>query len=449
MREINIDIPPAYLNYIYDWNYEKYVLVGGYGSGKSYETALKIILKLLKEKRKCLIVRDVAETLRESCWDLIYEILDSMDLVTEETAKKRRIGKVYAKRSPLGFEFPNGSRIIFRGMDKPSKAKSINGVSIVWIEEASEISVEAYKELLGRLRIPDVSMHYILTTNPVGKDNWVYNMFFVRMNEDGTKTIILDDEKLYKKKVMVNAKTNTYYLHSTPDDNVFLPDAYIKRLDELSEYDPDLYRIARLGHFGVNGIKVLPNFVVADNAKEFKAKIKSIDDNYKRIGMDFGFEISFNAVVKMAIDDKEKILYIYDEYYKNKKTDPETARDLKEWDINIKNQTIRADSAEPKTIRYYVLSGFNMVGAKKGQGSRLENVKKCRRFKKIVCSPKCKNTIRELKDLVYAKDRDGNIIYDEFNIDPHTFSAIWYGLDGYEVADIKKRKSNTNNSKTA
>ena len=37
----------------------------------------------------------------------------------------------------------------------------------------------------------------------------------------------------------------------------------------------------------------------------------------------------------------------------------------------------------------------------------------------------------------YAKDKNENTIYDEFNIDPHTFSAIWYALDTYEVADVK------------
>ena len=36
------------------------------------------------------------------------------------------------------------------------------------------------------------------------------------------------------------------------------------------------------------------------------------------------------------------------------------------------------------------------------------------------------------------KDKKGNIIEDEFNIDPHTFSAIWYALDGYEVTDLKQ-----------
>ncbi|CRG02958.1 Phage terminase large subunit [Streptococcus pneumoniae] len=79
-----------------------------------------------------------------------------------------------------------------------------------------------------------------------------------------------------------------------------------------------------------------------------------------------------------------------------------------------------------------------MSGAKKFQGSRLANTKKVKRFKKIYCSTACPNIRRELRNLTYKKDKNGNIILDEFNIDPHTFSAIWYGLDGYEVSDLKE-----------
>lgn len=84
-----------------------------------------------------------------------------------------------------------------------------------------------------------------------------------------------------------------------------------------------------------------------------------------------------------------------------------------------------------------------MYGAKKYIGSRLQNTKKMKRFRKIVCSPRCKNTIRELKELTYKKDNQGNVVYDEFNIDPHTFSALWYALDTYTVADVKKTKTNS------
>lgn len=98
---------------------------------------------------------------------------------------------------------------------------------------------------------------------------------------------------------------------------------------------------------------------------------------------------------------------------------------------------------EPKTIQFYRQQGFNMYGCKKYIGSRLQNTKKVKRFKKIVCSPRCKNTIRELKELTYAKDNQGVMKQDEFNIDPHTFSAIWYALDTYTVADVKPIKTNS------
>ena len=41
------------------------------------------------------------------------------------------------------------------------------------------------------------------------------------------------------------------------------------------------------------------------------------------------------------------------------------------------------------------------------------------------------------KDLTYAENKNGELLEDEFNIDPHTFSAIWYALDHYEVTDLK------------
>ncbi|MFB8733881.1 terminase large subunit [Bacillus sp. SL00103] len=74
-----------------------------------------------------------------------------------------------------------------------------------------------------------------------------------------------------------------------------------------------------------------------------------------------------------------------------------------------------------------------MKATKKFQGFPAQYTKKVKRFKEIICSDKCPDVIRELKDLTFAVDKDGNIIEGEFNIDPHTFSAIWYGLDDYGV----------------
>lgn len=444
MAKATMNVSPAFDNFIFDWDYEKYLLIGSYGSGKSHAVVQKIILKLYEEKRKACVVRQVYETHKESTFDLIRQVLDDMGLLAEEGCRKHRT-KVCWRVSPLEFKFPNGSRIIFKGMDNTEKVKSLNDVSIVWIEECSEITLAAYLELLGRVRTSGVSMHFILTCNPVGKFNWVYQTFFEKTNEDGTTTRHLKDETLYTRKVV--AKSKMYYHHSTCDDNPFLPIGYILRLDELKRHDPALWMVARLGRFGTTGLRVLPQFEVMDSRLVDQA-VLGIESKFHKCGMDFGFEESYNAVVKIAIDHEHKWLYIYDEYYKNHMTDDRTAKDLEKWDPGIKEELIKADCAEPKAIQYYKQEGFKMRACKKladrkTEGSRIANTKKCKRFTRIICSSKCVNTIKELKDLTYKKNKDGSLDYGHFNIDPHTFSAIWYALDDYTVANVKDRQYNS------
>ena len=88
---------------------------------------------------------------------------------------------------------------------------------------------------------------------------------------------------------------------------------------------------------------------------------------------------------------------------------------------------IIADNEDPKAISYYRQKGYQMRACRnKFAGSRLSNTRKIKRFKKIICSPKCKNTIRELRDLTYLKKPNGDTVYDKFNIDPHAFDYIPY-----------------------
>jgi len=449
--EITKEVSERFADFVFDWDYETYLLVGGYGSGKSYHAALKIILKCLEEKRKVLVIREVYDTLTESCYDLFKEILNGMDLLTIDDDKQAFKTKVRALKSPMEFKFPNGSRIIFKGMDKPEKVKSLHGVSIVWLEECSEIKYEGYKEMLGRIRTPDVSMHFILTCNPVGRDNWVYRHFFVSLDEEGREHVILNDEELYAKRTLI--RNGVYYHHSIPDDNPWLPLQYIKRLEEIKTYDYPLYRVARWGRFGPSGTRVLPQFQVASDAKKFKEEIIRLGPENQYFGFDFGFEESYNAVVSMSVDLKNGILYIWDEIYMNHVTDdvfanlPEMQALKKRLDDLYKagyNKMIVADNEDPKAITYYRQNGFRIRACRnKFAGSRLSNTRKIKRFKKIICSPKCKNVIRELKDLTYLKKPNGDTVYDEFNIDPHTFSAIWYALDTVTVADVKEKNFNS------
>ncbi len=419
VKNVDFTLNDHFFDFVDDWNYKTYLTVGGYGSSKSYHVAVKLIKKLLEEKRKALVVREVFDTIRDSCYDLLMEVAEAMEVSEYITFTT----------SPMQVRFSNGSKIIFKGMDKPAKLKSLNGVSIVWIEECSEVKYAGFKEILGRLRHPNLSNHIILSTNPVSKNNWVFKHFF---HDKATNVKVIDEEELYQKRIMVVG--NTYYHHSTVDDNYFVPQDYIDQLDELQKHDPDLYRVARKGRFGVNGKIVFPQFTTMPYEKGMEA-IRKIRNPLKKNGMDFGFVESYNALLRLVIDQDEKILYIIWEYYSRDKDDTEIEEDIKEFKQT--QELIKADCAEPKTIRYFAKQGFRMRSCRKFKGSRSAYTKKVKRFKQIICLDNCTNAIAELQELTFAVDKDGNILEDEFNIDPHTLSAIWYALDDYEVEDLK------------
>lgn len=417
---MNIKTSEVFDDFIFDWNYKNYLLFGGYGSGKSYHAALKIILKLLTEKRTCLVVRNVFATLRESCYSLF-----------EEICAKLETGAIEFQKAPMQVKFGNGSRIIFRGLDNPAKLKSINDVSLIWIEEATEITYDGFKELIGRLRHPRLKLHMILTTNPAAKSNWLYKHFFEKAG--------VSDAELYAARRLMTGET--YYHHSTAADNYFLPKSYRETLNNIKSYDADLWRVAYLGQFGTPGTRVLPQFEIRPHG-EVMAAVNKISPRFFRNGLDFGFEVSYNALAQVAVNMGEKILYIYGEYYKNHQIDIELAGAIKPL---LNGALVKCDSASPKSIETLRRYGVNAVACRKwSEGQRravLANIQKIKRFHKIICSAECIHAVEELKNLVYATNKDGEIIEDTFNIDAHIFDAVVYALDDIDLLPAKRELS--------
>ena len=381
---------------------------------------MKIIMKMLQEKRTWLVVRNVYATLKDSTFSLFNEIIADLGLS----------GVIKSVKSPLEIHFPNGGKVIFRGGDDKEKLRSINNVSGIFIEELTEIKEELYKELVGRLRHPSLPLHMIMATNPVSKSSWVYKMFF-KDEENGR--VVLDDEDFYGQKGLVIGKT--YYHHSTYHDNRFLPKSYCENLEETKEYDPDYHRVAALGRFGTSGTRVLPNLEVMPHDEVMKA-VMAVKRPMRKIGCDWGFVTSYNALSDSVVDHDKKILYVTNEYYKKGITDIELADDLKA--MGYDKLIMKGDGAEPKTIYYLQQRGFRIRAAKKFPGSRKAYTKKMRMFKKIIISDKCVNHIKELKDLTFKVNPKTNEMYeDEYNIDAHTMSSLTYSLDDYELATFK------------
>ena len=73
MKNNEFAVNDHFEDFIFDWDYKFYFLVGGYGSSKSYHVATKLLLKLMQEKRKALVIREVYDSIRDSCFSLLKE----------------------------------------------------------------------------------------------------------------------------------------------------------------------------------------------------------------------------------------------------------------------------------------------------------------------------------------------------------------------------------------
>jgi phage terminase large subunit len=209
------------------WNKDRYlVLMGGGGSGKSVFTAQKIIVRMLTEvPHRFLVVRKVAKTLRESVFAELKAVISRWGL-----------GKLFAIREgDMRIRCVNGNEILFAGIDDPEKMKSIHGITSIWIEEASELSPEDYRQLDIRLRTP--TKHYkqmIITFNPIDVNHWLKKEFFDQKKPDCTT------------------------MHSTYKDNRFLPPEAVRVLEGFKDTDPYFYEVYALGQWGVLGKTVFP-----------------------------------------------------------------------------------------------------------------------------------------------------------------------------------------------
>lgn len=221
------------------------VLKGGAGSGKSRFAARKVIERCVNEAgHRMLVCRKVFNTLRESCYSLLVAEIENHYPGSGITATV----------SPMQITFPNGSVILFAGLDDVEKLKSIFRITSIWVEEASECDERDIDQLNIRLRDP--SPHYkqiILTFNPVSALHWLKRRFFDRPLPDVTAS------------------------HSTYRDNRFLPPEYGEKLEQYRDIDPYYYSVYALGEWGVLGQTVFP-------AAEVTARLAEVREEKLQLG---------------------------------------------------------------------------------------------------------------------------------------------------------------------
>lgn len=361
------------------------ILYGGAGSGKSFFAAQKLIIRLLGNKRqKFLVIRKVGKTLRNSVYARLKAQIAAWGLQNI----------IQARDGTLSFiNTLNGNEIITSGIDDPEKIKSIDGITGVWIEEASELAPDDFDQLDLRVRgIHHTYIQFILTFNPIIETHWLKKRFFDRVDPDAT------------------------ICHSTYLDNPFLDEGYRRRMEKLKDTNPHYYDVYALGKWGTLGGLVFNNWEVikAPNPSAF---------NLVYYGMDFGFNdpSAINAVAM-----RDGCLYILDELHGVEWTNQDLIREAEKWGLP-KNAIILADSAEPDRIMEFRRAGFRRVqGVKKGKGSRLSSYDWLKSLPKIYIADHCTETIKEFQGHKYLTDKDGNTLEEPEDFNNHHIDAIRY-----------------------
>lgn len=428
---MNVKMKKHFQEVFIDDDFDVLLMIGGYGSGKSFTGFLKTSIKATIEKRKILVVRKVFSTLKESCYEDLKEGLEIAGVLDEWKFIK----------SPLeATNLINGSKIIFRGMDDFRKIKSIKNIDYIIVEEADELSLNDLKELRKRLRVSGIKKHIIFMCNPISRGSSIYRMFFTE--EDGFN---FDEEELYLKRKLEkveeieleNGEVEQIKIkvhHSVYKDNPFLPATFIYELE--SEKDPRIKRIACYGKFGADGDLVLHNAAYEKNVYERYIQGKIFKEDYYR-GVDWGFSKSYTVGLKMAVNETLNELYIYWEYYKRRTITKDLVIGLEP--LKEDRVKIYADSASAQTNADFYDEGFRVFPCDKSKGIEYGE-QMLRSFSRIVIDiDRCPNTKRETEECIYKKNKWGESVPGEYNIDPHTIDTARYGLTGRKYIPLKER----------
>ena len=363
---------------------------GSAGSGKSHFVAQKIVLKALKTKRRVLICRRHGVTIKETVFALFKDVLTNFKII--EYCKINNSDKTII--------LPNESTLIFKGLDDEAKLLSLQDISDIFIEEVFECSKDIIEQLNLRMRGSADDQQIFMAFNPISAKHWLYEY------------------------CEINPPESFFYHKSTYKDNKFLPESYVKSLEDLLIRNPRKAEVFVKGNWGV----LLDDLVYPNHEiKEFDINELLQNESLEiRCGLDMGF-VDPTAIVTTLYDKENNTIYILDEYYKRGAALDEIVDAIIN-KMRINKHKIYVDSADPRAIKFFSSKGIRAEGARKGRDSVKTGISFLQNHK-IICHTRCKNVAAELENYVYLRDRaTGQLCEDKTD---HTYS---HSLDALRYA---------------
>jgi len=200
---------------------------------------------------------------------------------------------------------------------------------------------------------------------------------------------------------------NHAFIKSTFLDNPYLPETERNKIlwkKDKPEFE-NWWKVYGLGELGKFDGVIFPNW----DHGEFNP-----DGLSEMFGLDFGFHPDPDSMVKVAIDEKRKIIYAKECFYQSGQLPAQLADNISRY--ALRNDLIVADSADPRMIAS-LKTKFNIRGVKK-TGTVAEWIRLMQDYKFII-DPESYNTTKEFNNYTW-NDKKAGIPIDSFNhqIDP-------------------------------
>lgn len=274
--------------------HQKKLYAGGFGSAKTYTCGMEFLATVLQ-------IPNSAALIGAATWG---QVSDTCLKFICDNLPRALITKTNQDKVNWFIQLINGSRISAKALDKEGKIRSAN-LSIIWVEEASEVDYSVVAYIAARLRNKVAffkgknRLKMLLSSNPdVGWLNTDWLMC--------SDAIFYHGDVKDRYNVLPERRDKAISTHiSATSANVYLPPDYEENLAKNKE-DWWVNRYLK-GSFKYTEGLVYPNFV------DWFEDDFIIPDHWLRItGTDFGRRDP-TAHVVAALDPINKVIHIYDE----------------------------------------------------------------------------------------------------------------------------------------
>lgn len=374
---------------------------GGRGSAKSSWASVEVVLGILKHPDcHAAVFRQIGNTLRSSVYAQIRWAIAALGLTGEFRCTVNPMECTYIK---------TGQKILFFGLDDPGKVKSIKVpfgyIGIGWFEELDQFAgPEEIRNVEQSLfRGGSYSLALKTFNPPAMARNWA-NRYVLEA----------------KPGKLVHHST---YLTTPPE---WLGPRFLADAQHLEETNNTAYRHEYLGEVVGSGTQVFENLRLEPIPQE---QIAGFDRRYH--GVDWGYYPDPWAYNGMYFDRGRRVLYIYDELTRRRASNQETAGLLLDRGIcGQPDESLTADSAEPKSIGDYRSFGLPCRAVEKGPGSVDYRMKWLQGLSAIVIDPeRCPDTAKEFTEYEYERDKKTGEVEPGYpDLNNHHIDAVSYGL---------------------